>query len=174
MNTVKITVTTKLIHEACQLLNRFCTCVEGIHTIVFQDFNLIILPYVFQHASSPTNFVLWKPFNYQNVQHFEDMMAITFCFSIYRTFGNILLFLQYFAHESLWGFFSNVTLLQLQHTFSYRNRPTIKMFSFLTFQLFQKFSFFPKKINIESNGKIFKSSSKLLNFQPLLVLHALS
>ena len=56
------------------------------------------------------------------------MMAITFGFSIHYTFGNIHFFLQNFPHSSLC------------------------FFSFLTFQLFQKFSFFKNNVTLMQMG----------------------
>ena len=61
----------------------------------------------------------------------------------------------------LMGIFSNLILLQLQHTFSHRNRSTIKILSF--FSSFNLVLF-----------KSLTSSLKHINFQPLLVPHTLS
>ncbi len=41
---------------------------------------LIILPYVFWPLTTSTYFVLLKPFNYQNVQLIQDILAMTFGF----------------------------------------------------------------------------------------------
>ena len=76
-----------------------------------------MIPYVFWHASSPTVFVLQKPFKYQNVQLFKDITACIFLFSTFYTFGNIQLFLQNFAHSSLWGFFQ----ISFSYNFSIRS-----------------------------------------------------
>ena len=141
---------------SCYMLHAF--------TLLFWNL-LFLLLYVFQPASS-SNFVLQKPFNNETVRLIKDAV----CF--------FLLYLLYFWKYSacsanlfpsiLMGNFSNFILLLLQHTFSYRNRSAIKIFSFLTFQLFQN------KITMEVKRKIFKSSSKLIDFQPFLFPHTLS
>ena len=43
------------------------------------------IPYIFQHVSPPSNFVLNKPFKYQNVQLFKDITACIFLFSTSTT-----------------------------------------------------------------------------------------
>ena len=120
----------------------------SIHTVFSQEIHIflaiIILPYVFRHASPPTNIDRLKPFTHQNVQLFLGH----YCF--------------YFSHFYLLYFWK-------YSAFSAKFCPAAS-----AFQLFQKFIFFQKFFNIESNGKSFKSSSKLINFQPHLVPHTLS
>ena len=144
------------------------TIAFSIHTILlfYRSSHLFIIPdsVVFQHASPPTNFVLKKPFKYQNVQFFTDITACIFCFSTSYTFGNIQLFLQNFAHSSSWGIF------QISFCYNFNIRSAIHTYiAICTFQLFQIF-FFKKKIYIEIIGK---SSNPLQNSSPFNLFFSL-
>ena len=139
--------------------------------------------YFFRHLFSPTNLELLKPLkSNQNVQLSKDITACIFLFSIFHTFGNIQLFLQNFAHSSLWGFFQisfcyNFSIHSAIETIQLLKCSAFYALSTLCFPTFYFFNFFrnsDSNFNFETNKKSFKSSSKRIDFQPHLVPHTLS
>ena len=72
----------------------------SIHTLdieIFIIFIFILLPPVFWHASPSSYFQLQKPFKYQNVQIFDDMMAIYSASSYSFNFSNYSYFSTFFS-----------------------------------------------------------------------------
>ena len=56
----------------------------------------------FQNVSSPTNFVLFKQFRYQNVRLLEEISARIRLLHIIHTFQNILTLIIIKSHSNEW------------------------------------------------------------------------
>ena len=86
-------------------INSFMLCnyrsASSIHTRFLQEMHflvfIILLPPVFWHASPSSYFQLQKPFKYQNVQIFDDMMAIYSASSYSFNFSNYSYFSTFFS-----------------------------------------------------------------------------
>ena len=105
-------------------INSFMLCnyrsASSIHTRFLQEmhflvfiFIFILLPTVFWHASPSSYFQLQKPFKYQNVQIFDDMMAIYSASSYSFNFSNYSYFSTFFSPIEINGlcFFQCFTLV---------------------------------------------------------------
>ena len=81
-----------------------------------------MIPYVFWHASSPTVFVLQKPFKYQNVQLFKDITAFFFLyFILFEILSFLCKILSIHPYGDFFKFHSAITsaYVQLLKPFSY-------------------------------------------------------
>ena len=79
------------------LISSECWSIHTLDIEIFIIFIFILLPPVFWHASPSSYFQLQKPFKYQNVPIFDDMMAIYSASSYSFNFSNYSYFSTFFS-----------------------------------------------------------------------------